>query len=77
MTDKDIPIINIGEEKDDRFDGVVLLEHSSNEKKTAEDCGLWWYIREWEILTLDGDTYWFTRSGYSISKDIIKQLGDL
>ena len=77
MSSEDIQIMGTDEEKDERFDGVVLLEHSADEKTTAEDCGLWWYIRSWELTTFDGNTYWRARGGSGISKDIIKQLGAL
>ena len=69
-----LPILGVGDEKDERFDGVRLI-HSDNEtKKTAEDCGLWWYIRDWEIEKIDGLDHWFARSGFSLSKSMIKKL---
>jgi hypothetical protein len=74
-----LPIFLFAEcgEKDERFDGVILLWDGDEEKTTAEDCGEYWHIREWEIFTSateDGKRYWFCRSGNSLSKDIVRKL---
>ena len=74
---RDLPILSSDSAKDERSPGVVLLSFSDNEKTTAEDCGAWWYIREWEVETFSGRDCWFDRSGYSIQKDIVKQLNSL
>ena len=68
---------SVPDAKDERSPGVVLLFSDADTKVTAEDCGLWWYIRDWEAHDHDGLTYWFDRSGYAIQKDMIKQLAAL
>ena len=72
----DYPILSgdIEEAKDERSPGVLLLASDADSKTTAEDCGVWWYIREWEIYRRANITYWFARSGYSIPKAHIKAM---
>ena len=72
----DIPILSTSEEgeKDERFEGVILLECGSESKQTAENCGMWWYIRDWELYEVDGQAHWIVRSGHTISKKTIKLL---
>lgn len=67
-----LPILD--DAKDERFEGVILIEDHGDEKTTAEDCGEYWYVRSWEIGSFDGEKYWFNRSGYSISKTVIEML---
>ncbi len=66
-----------GEEKDDNFEGVILLEGDDTEKKTAEDFGSFWFIRDWEIMSLDGVNFWFCRSGYTLEKCLITKLTEV
>ena len=61
-------------EKDERFEGVILLEGGEIEKKTAEDCGSFWHIRDWEVLESGGVNHWFCRSGYTLDKELIAKL---
>ena len=68
-----IPLLD-EDAKDERFDGVILVEYSDGDKTTAEDCGVYWYIRNFEIMDIKGKQFWFSRFGYSISKKIIEQL---
>lgn len=69
----DIPVFACGDEKDERSDGVFLLSVSDGEKKTAEDCGEFWQIRDWEIMDVEGP-HWFCSWSYSVSKDVIDIL---
>ena len=69
-----LPILEVDNEKDERFEGVLLIDGDDETKKTAEDCGLWWYIRDWEIQNIDGSNYWFARSGFSLSKSMVNKL---
>ena len=70
------PLLVCDGEKDERFDGVKLISSTVDEKVTAENCGHWWYIRDWEIYEKDGIDYWFCRSGYTITKEMIKLLSN-
>lgn len=63
--------------KDERSPGVHLLSKSDDEKMTAEDCGLWFYIRCWETHSLGSGVFWFDRHGFAISKDAVRQLARL
>ena len=65
-------------EKDERFDGVILVEEEVFEdeitKKTAEDLGKSWLIADWETTNIDGDLYWATTWTYSVDKSTIEIL---
>ena len=83
MKNKSIPKMDcpeelpcIGDEKDERYDDVILIDWAAELKTTAENRGLWWYIRDWEIHELFGKRYWFNHSGYTIRKSIIKLLAE-
>lgn len=75
----DVPVMGMDDEKDERSDGVVLLEVFDDENKTtAEDRGSYWYLRDWELTeVLPGTPYWFCRRGYAIDKDMIAKLSAL
>jgi len=64
----------LDDEKDERFEGVILLDAGDVEKKTAENCEDYWHIRDWELMTSGGVDYWFCRSSYTIDKEIIAKL---
>lgn len=72
---KYLPIYQIDGEKDERFAGVKLLGIIGDDKTTAEDCGMYWHIRDWEIDDLRGyGQCWVSRSGYTIDKGILAEL---
>ena len=75
----DLPAIGMDGEKDERSDGVVLLEVLDDENKTtAEDCGSYWQIRDWEVHELlPGKPHWFSRHGYTMDKDMVAKLAAL
>ena len=69
------------EEKDERFENVILLEHVKysdfeQDKTTAENDGDCWIIRDWELTSDGGEYFWFCRSMYTIQKDLIKKLAN-
>jgi len=70
----DWPIISASEAQDERADGVYLLDGDQEGKITAQDMGEYWYIRDWEPYVHDGVLCWLDRSGYSLTKNMIKAL---
>jgi hypothetical protein len=76
MEEKDNQYPIIGEEnKDERHEGVLLLRVDAESKTTAENCGLWWCIREWEVYEQDEDNkFWLSVSSYAIQKSFVKRL---
>lgn len=62
-------------EKDERFDGVVLLEGEGPGKVTAEDCGDYWLVRTWDLTTngLDEPAL-YSDFGYTMYKKHAKKL---
>lgn len=73
----DIPLIAYDGEKDERFEGVYLLDGDTEDKTTVEDFRSYWLIRDWERHVINNVHYWFPRSSYSIDKDIIHKLHEL
>lgn len=61
------------EDRDESYEGVTLLSFEADLKVTAEDCGAYWYIRNWEKYD-DGINSWFSGSGYSIDKEMVAKL---
>jgi len=70
--------LSMMDNQDERGENVHLIVVSGDcDKTTAEDCGDYWMILDWELHDHDETKIWFERSGYSISKDFIKQLAGI
>lgn len=72
-----LPLFQIDGEKDERFEGVFLLGGNVKSKKTAENCGLYWFIRDWAVDDFDGEDHWHSHSSFVIQKEHIKTLARL
>lgn len=57
-----------------RTKNLITLEEDEEGKRTAEDCGSYWMVVNWEIEEIDGQKYWFNRSGASIGKAEVEKL---
>jgi len=70
--------LSFDDNQDERGDNVYLIEVSEeHDKTTAEDCGDYWMIRDWELHDHGKTKVWFERCSYAIDKAIIKQLMEL
>lgn len=71
----DVPLLSVDGEQDERSDFVILLSADGDEDKTtAEDCGDFWQVRDWEITASCEGPMWFCRFAYSIEKTLISKL---
>lgn len=67
------PFLSLCGEMDERADNVFIMDVLGDDSKTtAEDCGDYWHIRDWEIR--EKMTHWFCRSGYVVSKKMVDAL---
>lgn len=69
-----LPILQLGGERDERFPGVILLDSGDGWKQTAEDMRERWYIRDWEVMDVDGEPHWSCDSAFAIEKSVIERL---
>ena len=78
MSSTDLPLL-LPDERDDRFEGVVLLWHKpeDQEKRTADRRPHGWYIEEWRVVGLDGQDYWTSGWGFFIDSEDLATLARL
>lgn len=75
----DLPVMDMDGATDERAGSAVLLEVLDDENKTtAEDCGAYWQLRDWEVVELlPGKPHWFCRHGYTMDKSMVSKLATL
>lgn len=77
MNNEKLPIYQcfLFELKDERFDNVILVDITEEgQKTTAENCGTYWLIVDWETLQIEDVAHWFCGSSYRLEKSLVDTL---